>query len=553
MTLAPHNLPDDAETLKAMILAAQAETAVLRADNARIDAERARLEREGQVLAAEVVRLTARNERLDHIVSVLRRAQFGRRSERISDDQIELALEDVETQHGAEDAAAEKVEAIVRAEGTKARRANRGHLPAHLPREEIVIEPETKACPCCGGALHVIGEDVSERLDKVPAKLRVIVTRRPKYACRSCTDGVVQAPAPNRLIEGGLPTEALVADVLVSKYADHLPLYRQAQILAREGIEIDRSTLAHWVGFAAHELEPLHDRLVAILKASTKLFADETRCPVLDPGRGKTKTGYLWAIARDDRPWSGADPPAVAYTYAPGRGGEHATKLLAGFSGVLQVDGYAGYDKQADATRPGGPLMLAYCWSHFRRRFYDIAKGGPKAEGLSSTRAPIASEALRRIGELYAIEADIRGRSAEEHRAERQARTRHLVETLRGWLDEQLKRVSGRSSIAEAMRYGTSHWQGLCRFLDDGRIEIDTNTVERTIRPIALSRKNALFAGSDEGGANWAIIASLIETAKLNGVNPHAWLADTLTKLVNRWPQSRIDDLMPWAYAKIPA
>ena len=227
---------------------------------------------------------------------------------------------------------------------------------------------------------------MSERLDKVPAKLRVIVTRRPKYACRSCTDGVVQAPAPNRLIEGGLPTEALVADVLVSKYADHLPLYRQAQILAREGIEIDRSTLAHWVGFAAHELEPLHDRLVAILKASTKLFADETRCPVLDPGRGKTKTGYLWAIARDDRPWSGADPPAVAYTYAPGRGGEHATKLLAGFSGVLQVDGYAGYDKQADATRPGGPLMLAYCWSHFRRRFYDIAKGGPKAEGLSSTR-----------------------------------------------------------------------------------------------------------------------------------------------------------------------
>jgi transposase len=509
MALSIDELPNDVASLKALVLAARAASDAAEAKSAS--------------LAAEVDRLTARAERLDHIVSVLRRAQFGRRSERITDDQIELALEDVETQHGAEDAAAEKADTVVKAEGTKARRANRGHLPAHLPREEVVIEPPSKSCPCCGGALHIIGEDVSERLDKIPARLRVIVTRRPKYACRSCTDGVVQALAPNRLVEGGLPTEVLVADVLVSKYADHLPLYRQAQILAREGVRIDR--------------------LVTILKASTKLFADETRCPVLDPGRGKTKTGYLWAIARDDRPWGGCDPPAVAYTYAPGRGAEHAASLLAGFSGVLQVDGYAGYDKQADATRPGGLLVLAYCWSHFRRRFYDIAKAG---------NAPIASEALARIGALYAIEAEIRGRSADERRVERQARARPLVEALRSWLDEQLRRVSGRSPIAEAMRYGTSHWQGLCRFLDDGRIEIDTNVVERSIRPIALSRKNALFAGSDEGGANWAIIASLIETAKLNDVNPHAWLADTLTKLVNRWPASRIDDLMPWAYARIP-
>jgi transposase len=534
MALTLDNLPDDAETLKAMILAA-------RVENARLDAERQRLTHERQVLATEVDRLTARAERLDHIISVLRRAQFGRRSERIGDEQIELALEDVETQHGAEDAAVENAEPIIKTNASKTRRANRGHLPLHLPREEIVIEPEVNACPCCGGALHVIGEDVSERLDRIPARLRVIITRRPKYACRSCTDGVVQAPAPNRLIEGGLPTEALVADVLVSKYADHLPLYRQAQILAREGIGIDRSTLAHWVGFAAHELAPLHERLVDILKTSTKLFADETRCPVLDPGRGRTKTGYLWAIARDDRPWNGTGPPAVAYTYAPGRGAEHANALLAGFSGVLQVDGYVGYDRQADVTRPGGPLVLAYCWSHFRRRFYDIAKAG---------NAPIASEALDRIGTLYAVEADIRGCSADERRAQRQVRTRPLVEALHSWLDEQLARVSGRSPIAEAMRYGTSHWQGLCRFLDDGRIEIDTNVVERSIRPIALSRKNALFAGSDEGGANWAIIASLIETCKLNAVNPHLWLTDTLTKLVNRWPVARIDELMPWAYAE---
>jgi hypothetical protein len=354
----------------------------------------------------------------------------------------------------------------------------------------------------------------------------------------------VQAPAPNRLIEGGLPTEMLVADVLVSKYADHLPLYRQAQILAREGIAIDRSTLAHWVGFAAYELEPLHVRLVEILKASTKLFADETRCPVLDPGRGRTKTGYLWAIARDDRPWGGGDPPAVAYLYAPGRGAEHAVHHLVGFKGVLQVDGYAAYDALTDAKRVGGTVVLALCWSHFRRRFYEIAKGGT---------APIASEALSRIGALYAIEAEIRGRGSEERRAERQARTRPLVDAMRPWLEHNLARVPGGSAIAQAMRYGLSRWEGLGRFVDDGRIEIDTNTVERSIRPIALNRKNALFAGSDEGGANWAIIASLIETAKLSGVNPHAWLADTLTKLVNRWPASCIDELMPWAYAKIPA
>ncbi len=387
----------------------------------------------------------------------------------------------------------------------------------------------------------------------------MIVTRRPKYACRTCertgsdeTAGIIQALAPARLIEGGLPTESLVADVVVSKYAWHLPLYRQAQMMAAEGIIIDRSTLAHWVGFAAFELMPLYDRLVDILKASPKLFADETRCPVLDPGRGKTKTGYLWAIARDDRPWGGADPPAVAYMYAPGRGAEHAVRHLAGFSGVLQVDGYVAYKQLASPNRAHakhgsamtGPLVLAHCWSHFRRQFYDIAKGG---------NAPIATEALVRIAALYEIEEAIRGHGADERRAVRQARTRELVDSLEAWIKEQLARVSKASPIAEALRYGMNHWAGLIRFLDDGHIEIDSNTVERSMRPIALGRKNALFAGSDEGAENWAAIASLIETAKLNGVNPHAWLADTLTKLVNRWPASRIDELMPWTYAKAPA
>ena len=541
------SLPQDIESLRALILA---ERAVNANETTRLEAERQRLAHEGQVLSIEVDRLTARNERLDHIIAVLRRTQFGRKSERLDADQIELALEDVQTALAAEDAAAEKAQPTLAASAKKARRVNRGALPKHLPRVEVVIEPETTSCPCCGGGLHVIGEDTSERLDKVPAKLQVIMTRRPKYACRTCekhgvddTAGIIQAPAPNRLITGGLPTEALVADVLVSKYADHLPLYRQAQILAREGVTIDRSTLAHWVGFAAFELEPVHARLVALLKTSGKLFCDETRCPVLDPGRGKTKTGYLWAIARDDRPWGGTDPPAAAYLYAPGRGAEHAVRHLAGFHGVLQVDGYIAYDKLTEPSRAGGPLTLAFCWAHARRKFYDIAKGG---------NAPIASEALDRIGALYAIEADIRGQSGDARVVARAERAKPLLDALKSWLDAQLARVSGRSPIAQAIRYCLSHWTGLVRFIDDGRIEIDSNTVERSIRPIALNRKNALFAGSDEGGANWAIIASLIETAKLNGVNPHAWLTATLTRLVNGWPNSQIDALMPWAHEKIP-
>lgn len=509
---------------------------------------------------SEKARLADQNERLLHMLRQLRRNHFGRKSEKLSEDQLNLGLEDLEAVIASGEAAAEKADATRKRE----RKVNRGNLPAHLPREEVVIEPPSTTCPCCGGDLHVISEDRSERLDKIPAKYRVIVTRRPKYACRTCektgadgavvgghlkrhpkeTAGIIQAPAPARLIEGGLPTEALVADVVVQKYAWHLPLYRQAQMMAAEGIAIDRSTLAHWVGFAAFELMPVYDRLVANLKASTKLFADETRCPVLDPGRGKTKTGYLWALARDDRPWGGTDPPAIAYMYAPGRGAEHADRHLAGFAGTLQVDGYGAYKQLSDSNRVGGPLLLANCWGHFRRLFYDIAKSG---------NAPIATEALVRIAALYAVEEEIRGRSADERRAVRQARTKPLIDALEAWLREQLARLSKGSTLAKEIRYGLNHWAGLCRFLDDGRIEIDSNTVERSMRGIALNRKNALFAGSDEGAANWAAIASLIETAKLNGVNPHAWLTDTLERLVDGWPQSRIDELMPWAYANANA
>ncbi len=276
------------------------------------------------------------------------------------------------------------------------------------------------------------------------------------------------------------------------------------------------------------------------LKRSPKLFMDETRAPVLDPGRGRTKTGYLWAVARDDRPWAGTDPPAVAYLYAPGRGAEHAIRPLAGFSGILQVDGYAAYKGLADPARDGGPVTLAYCWSHVRRRFYEIAQGG---------NAPIAEQALERLAVLYRIESTIRGHAPEQRQAIRHGQSRPIVDDLRTWLDRQLAKVSGRSRIAEAIRYALKLWSGLTVFLDDGRVEIDTNVVERTIRPIALNRKNVLFAGSDHGGVHWGVIASLIETCKLNAVDPQTYLADALSHLVQGHPMRRIDDLMPWAYA----
>ncbi len=526
MTTAADALPDDISALRALILTERAEREQIAERNAILE------------------RL---NTQLEHIVAELRRAHFGRKSERITDDQLALALGELETVAAKAEAEAEKADPKRKAAGTRKRRASRDEKLDHLPHEEVVIEPESKTCPCCGGELHAIGEDVSKRLDKVPAKVRVIVTRRPKYACRTCEKtgadevaGIIQAPAPARLVEGGLPTEAFVADVVVSKYADHLPLYRQSQILARQGVSIERSTLAQWVGAASAELQPLHDHLLGQLKASPKLFCDETRCPVLDPGRGKTKTGYLWAVARDDRPWGGLDPPAVVYAYAPGRGGVHAVKLLDGFTGVLQVDGYAGYNALADPARPGGPVTLAYCWSHLRRKFYEIYVGG---------HSPIATEALARIKQLYAIEDEIRGLPPELRRRARQDRSRPIIEALKPWFEQSLAAVPKGGKIGEALAYGISHWSGLTRFLDDGRIEIDSNTVERSIRGVALNRKNALFAGHDLGAENWATIASLVETCKLNLVDPLAWMTDTLTKLVNLWPASRIEELMPWAYA----
>jgi transposase len=518
MNTAAEALPDDVATLRTMLREARAECDTERVENAR---------------------LASQNDRLRHLIRQLQRMRFGRRSEKLDPDQLRLALEDLEQAIAETEAEQEKADPTLKRARAEKRRAGRGSLPDHLPRVEVVIEPEDIACPCCGGEMQVIGEDRSQRLDVIPAHYQVIVTRRPKYACRACQEGVMQAPAAPRLIEGGLPTERMVAHVLVAKYADHSPLYRQCQILARQGIEIDRSTLAFWVGYAAAEVKPLWRLMREELLRSTKLFADETTAPVLDPGRGRTKTGYFWVIARDDRPWQGGAPPAVVYSYAPGRGAEHAVALFKGFTGVLQTDAYAAYRSLAHPKRAGGPVSLAHCWSHCRREFFDLAKTAP---------APIATEALKRIAEFYQIEAEIRGRSADQRQAVRQEKTKPLVEALKTWLEKTLVQVPGGSTIAKAIRYALNQWDGLVRFLDDGRIEIDSNTVERAMRPVALNRKNALFAGSDEGAENWAMLASLIETCKLHGVNPQAYFTDVLTKLVNNWPNSRLADLLPWAW-----
>ncbi|WP_459662253.1 IS66 family transposase [Novosphingobium sp. 11B] len=498
------DLPSDVEALRALVLKQVRELDALK------------------LFQAEV-------ERLKAIIEALQRHRFGRRSERLDPDQFELVLEEVETALAEAQHALDKAN---RAPADRPRKANRGSLPAHLERIEQVVDIEDKACPCCRGALHQIGEDVAERLDVVPTTFRVLVTRRPRYGCRSCEGAVVQAPAPGRIVEGGIPTEALIAQVLVAKYADHLPLYRQAQIYARQGIQLDRSTLADWVGRAAWYLRPLRDHILERLRRSERLFADETTAPVLDPGRGRTKTGQLWAYARDDRPWGGDGPPMVAYVYAPDRKGERAETHLGDFAGILQVDGFGGYAALAKRRQQ---VSLAFCWAHVRRKFYELADS-----------SPVATEVLRRVAMPYAIEDEVRSTSAEHRRAVRAEQARVIVDDLHIYLEARLRQVSAKSKLADAIRYALTRWPGLSLFLDDGRVEMDSNTVERSIRPLALNRKNALFAGSDEGGDNWAVIATLVENCKIAGINPHTWLTEAITKLAKGHPTNAVSDLMPW-------
>ena len=518
----------------------------LRAENAALAERNRRLEqREPEAvvegLRSQVASLTEHNRRLEHLLSELRRALFAKKSEKFHPDQLALAFEALEgaLAEAEEQAAASTAPAPTpRAKRPEARR-NIGHLPEHLPRVEQVIEPESTHCPCGCGEMVRIGEERTERLDIVPAQLRVLVTVRPKYACRVCEQGVTQAPAPAHLIEGAMPTEGALAHVLVSKYADHLPLYRQSQMLARSGLEVHRSTLADWVGKTAFHLRPLTECLATELKTSQNLGVDETPVRVLDPGRGKTKTGYLWTMARDERAWCGADPPGVVYRYAPSRSGEHAEKLLEGFSGTVQVDGYSGYHRLRRSQRPGGALTLASCWVHARRGLKEV---------FDSNASPIAKAGLERIAELYAIEKKIRGEPPATRQAVRWTESAPRVNAFGVWLDEQRSRVSPRSRLGEKLTYIANQWDGLLVFLHDGRIEMDSNFVENRIRPVKLTAKNALFAGHDEGAAAWGRIASLIETCKMNAVEPYAWLKSTLEKIARGHPQSRIRELLPWNF-----
>jgi transposase len=490
-----------------------------------------------RMLREVVPELQAENEKLLLLVERLLRHRFGPRSEKLDLDQLRLGLEDEEQGAAEDDAARDAAEAPERRRRTRPANRNRGALPAHLPRFEVIIDVESKECPCCGGALHMIGEDRTEQLDIVPAQLRVKVLCRPRYGCRGCEGAVVQAPAPERPIDGGMATEALIAHVVISKFCDSLPLYRQAQMLKRQGITLDRSTLSTWVGRACWWLKPLYELVVSTVLSTDKVFADETTLPVLEPGRGKTKTGRLWCYAVDDRPWTGPTHPAAAYVYSEDRRGEHPTAHLAAFRGTLQVDGYAGFSNLVEA-RKDASIQLAFCWAHARRPFYEF---------YTSTDSPLAAEVLARIAKLYEIEGDIRGHPPDLRKAVRQLRSRPMVEALHVWLQEHLPRVPGWSDLAKAMRYALRHWDGLIRYLDDGRLEMDTNVVERAIRPVTITRKNSLFAGSDAGARHWAIANTLIQTCKLNNVEPLAYLTDVLQRIVSgRTKSHELRTLLPW-------
>ena len=455
--------------------------------------------------------------------------QFGRKSEKLDHqiEQLELQLEDLQ----ADDSEAERE--MPATDAAPRRRTPRKPLPDHLPRDLKMHLPPDDACPACGGALRQPGEDVAEQLEFTPASFRVIRHVRPKLAC-GCCDAIVQAPAPSRPIERGIAGPGLLAHVLVAKFADHLPLYRQSVIYAREGVDLDRALLASWVGAACALLRPLVDAIRKHVLAATKLHADDTPVPVLAPGNGKTKTGRLWTYVRDDRPAGDTAPPAVWFAYSPDRKGIHPQTHLASFKGVLQADAYAGFNFLYE----GGVIHEAACWTHARRKFYDLHAARP---------SPLTTEALRRIAELYVIEAAIRGKPPDARKAVRQEQARPLVDKLGLWLQSALDKLSRKSDTAAAIQYTLNLWPALLRYCDDGAIEIDNSAAERALRGIAIGRRNYLFAGADSGGERAAAIYSLIGTAKLNNVDPEAWLRHVLAKIANH-PVNRVDEFLPWNY-----
>lgn len=481
---------------------------------------------------------TAEIEHLKLLIAKLQRLQFGRKSEKLSRqiEQLELRLEELQTHQGETTAPQEPPVAEPPATAaTPAAKPARRPLPEHLPRKTKRHEPKQKACPDCGGEMQNAGEDVSEMLEYIPAQFIVIQHVRPKFSCPCCAR-LVQAEAPSRPIARGLAGPGLLAHVIVSKYADHLPLYRQSEIYARVGIDVERSTLADWVGGVSYAVGPLVEAVRRYVMEAGKLHADDTPVPVLAPGTGKTKTGRLWTYVRDDRPAGDRAAPAVWYAYSPDRKGEHPQRHLRNFTGALQADAYAGFNQLYE----NGHIQEVGCWAHVRRKFYDLHQ---------VHASPITTEALERIGQLYAIEREIRGRPPEERREVRQARTRPLLELLREWLQSALTKLSTKSDTAAAVKYALGHWQALVRFCDDGRLEIDNNAAERTLRAIALGRKNYLFAGSDEGGDRAAALYSLLGTAKLNGLDPEAYLRQVLEQIADH-PINRIAELLPWNIAR---
>jgi transposase len=544
MSSSPSALPDDVRSLRKMIVEKEA----LLSERERIIAQKeSQLAERDRLIAVRDAELYAKSLQIEHLkaqLAVLRRARFGRSSEKLDREieQLELLLGELEEGMAESKTRAEQAEnkGLAIAERVKAgtRQAHgRKPLPVHLPREQIVHEP-APVCTCCGGTvLRKLGEDVTELLEYVPSSFKVVQVVRPKLSCRAC-ETIMQAPLPSFPIERGRPGPALLAHVAVSKYADGLPLHRQSVIYARQGVDLDRSTLADWVGSMAALLNPLVAAIGRHVCAGSVLHADDTTVKVLAPGQGRTKTGRLWAVVRDERAFAGITAPAAFYRYSPDRRAEHAEALLGNCRGFLHADGYAGFNSLfADDPKSGQPrLTEVACWAHARRYIYEV---------YESNGSLLAKEALERIAELFEIESRINGRAPHERLAVRQQEAVSLLGKLEHYLNNALSQISGKSTLAKAIRYSLSRWAALTRYTTDGRLEMTNNAVERAIRPLAMTRKNYLFAGSDSGGVRAAAMYTLTESAKMNGLDPEAYLRDVLARIA-AYPINRIDQLLPW-------